>query len=378
MDAYRDYLHGSRGEWSVAKNAYVALRSGWFSTRSAAYLASGKPVVVQDTGWSAHYPTGDGLFALRRRSTTRRRRSPQSSATTAATARRRARVARARAGGSRAGARAAAATTRGCDGRSGSSSPVAIAHAPINGGRLHVGVPAVRARLPAAGLRGPYVEHIDARDCIDGEWQPAPFAASANVAVFRRSSSASACGDSAALLQRDGEGCIGLLAPRRAGVGGRCRPVRQPVGRFHLRDILRAARRRVYVDLDPGFTQIWQAQYGVDMNLPGHDAYAIGGPQPRRARLPRPDARPALADDPPAGRALRVAAAERRSARPTRRSPTGAATRRSSGRDVVRAEVGRVPAPHRAAAPSPCRLEICLAIHPDEPDLPRLRRTAGG
>jgi len=64
MAQYQGYLQRSRGEWSVAKNAYVALRSGWFSTRSAAYLAAGKPVVVQDTGWSAHYPTGAGLFAF--------------------------------------------------------------------------------------------------------------------------------------------------------------------------------------------------------------------------------------------------------------------------------------------------------------------------
>ncbi|MFN8643256.1 MAG: ABC transporter ATP-binding protein [Candidatus Binatia bacterium] len=64
MDVYQDYLRGSRGEWSVAKQVYVALRSGWFSTRSAAYLASGRPVVVQDTGWSAHYPHGEGLFAF--------------------------------------------------------------------------------------------------------------------------------------------------------------------------------------------------------------------------------------------------------------------------------------------------------------------------
>jgi hypothetical protein len=64
MGEYRRYLQASRGEWSVAKQIYVALRSGWFSTRSAFYLASGKPVVVQDTGWSAHYPTGAGLFAF--------------------------------------------------------------------------------------------------------------------------------------------------------------------------------------------------------------------------------------------------------------------------------------------------------------------------
>lgn len=65
LEAYRDYLRQSRGEWSIAKNAYVASRSGWFSTRSAAYLALGKPVVVQDTGFRPYYPTGEGLFAFR-------------------------------------------------------------------------------------------------------------------------------------------------------------------------------------------------------------------------------------------------------------------------------------------------------------------------
>jgi hypothetical protein len=64
MTAYRDYIAGSRGECSIAKNVYVALRSGWFSTRSAAYLACGKPVVVQDTGFPAHVETGPGVQAF--------------------------------------------------------------------------------------------------------------------------------------------------------------------------------------------------------------------------------------------------------------------------------------------------------------------------
>ncbi len=64
LDDYRRYLQGSRGEVSVAKNAYVATRSGWFSTRSAAYLASGRPVVLQDTGFSRHVPIGPGLHAF--------------------------------------------------------------------------------------------------------------------------------------------------------------------------------------------------------------------------------------------------------------------------------------------------------------------------
>ena len=64
MADYRDYVVGSRGEVSIAKNAYVATRSGWFSTRSAAYLAAGRPVVLQDTGFSAHLPLGPGLHAF--------------------------------------------------------------------------------------------------------------------------------------------------------------------------------------------------------------------------------------------------------------------------------------------------------------------------
>ena len=64
MDAYRNHLSNSRGEWSIAKNAYVASRSGWFSDRSAAYLALGKPVVLQDTGFRGYYPVGEGLIAF--------------------------------------------------------------------------------------------------------------------------------------------------------------------------------------------------------------------------------------------------------------------------------------------------------------------------
>ena len=65
MDRYRDFIGSSRAEWSVAKQAYVATESGWFSCRSACYLAMGKPVVVQDTGFSRVYPQGEGVFGFR-------------------------------------------------------------------------------------------------------------------------------------------------------------------------------------------------------------------------------------------------------------------------------------------------------------------------
>jgi hypothetical protein len=61
---YRDFIHGSRAEFGVAKHTYVANRTGWFSDRTACYLASGRPALVQDTGWSAHLPAGDGLLAF--------------------------------------------------------------------------------------------------------------------------------------------------------------------------------------------------------------------------------------------------------------------------------------------------------------------------
>ena len=62
--AYPDYIRNSRAEFTVAKDQNVRLRSGWFSERDACYLASGKPVVAQDTGFSDILPTGEGLFGF--------------------------------------------------------------------------------------------------------------------------------------------------------------------------------------------------------------------------------------------------------------------------------------------------------------------------
>lgn len=61
---YQRYIAGSQGELSVAKQVYVALRTGWFSCRTACYLAAGRPAVVQDTGFSLQVPVGDGLLAF--------------------------------------------------------------------------------------------------------------------------------------------------------------------------------------------------------------------------------------------------------------------------------------------------------------------------
>jgi hypothetical protein len=64
LDSYREFIQSSRAELSVAKSGYVKSRSGWFSDRTACYLASGKPAVVQSTGFEWRLPAGEGLLTF--------------------------------------------------------------------------------------------------------------------------------------------------------------------------------------------------------------------------------------------------------------------------------------------------------------------------
>lgn len=64
MDVYHRYVDTARGEFTVSKDAVVRTKSGWFSDRSVCFLAAGKPVVTQETGFSKYIPTGQGLFAF--------------------------------------------------------------------------------------------------------------------------------------------------------------------------------------------------------------------------------------------------------------------------------------------------------------------------
>jgi hypothetical protein len=61
---YRQFVRGSKAEFGLAKSGYVDSRCGWFSDRSVCYLAAGRPVVAQETGFSDYLPTGEGLFAF--------------------------------------------------------------------------------------------------------------------------------------------------------------------------------------------------------------------------------------------------------------------------------------------------------------------------
>jgi hypothetical protein len=62
---YRDYIRSSKGEFTVAKDQYVRLNTGWFSDRSACYLAAGRPVITQETGFTKNYGGDAGLLAFR-------------------------------------------------------------------------------------------------------------------------------------------------------------------------------------------------------------------------------------------------------------------------------------------------------------------------
>jgi hypothetical protein len=62
---YRSFIYQSFAEFSVAKETYIKSNSGWFSGRSACYLAAGKPVITHETEWSKYIPAGTGLLAFR-------------------------------------------------------------------------------------------------------------------------------------------------------------------------------------------------------------------------------------------------------------------------------------------------------------------------
>jgi hypothetical protein len=64
LSCYRSYIQKSRGEFTVAPDQYVRPKTGWFSDRSACYLAAGRPVITQETGFSKFLPTGRGLFGF--------------------------------------------------------------------------------------------------------------------------------------------------------------------------------------------------------------------------------------------------------------------------------------------------------------------------
>ncbi len=248
----------------------------------------------------------------------------------------------------------------------------AIAHHPLGGAGNTWAFLQYVLGLRRLGFETYYVEHIDGQHCIDDDWKPAPFATSANARYFRDVMEQFGVLEHAALLEGDGPGHVGLP---RAAVERLARHTDLFInmsGRFHIAAVLGAVRRRLYLDLDPGFSQIWQEQYGVDMNLPGHDVYVTVGLNLRAPACPLPTCGIQWQTTLPP-----VVLSEWSSTHPAGDAYTTVADWRGYSpvewRGVwygQKAEefVRIIELPRRVSA----RLELCLAIHPDEPDRIRL------
>ncbi len=219
------------------------------------------------------------------------------------------------------------------------------------------------------GFETYYVEHIETKNCIDEEWKPASFAASANVAFFCAVMERFALTEHAALLEWMGEAHAGLARRDVERLAHDTDLFINLSGRFHMASVLSAARRRMYLDLDPGFVQIWQEQYGVDMNLRGHDVYVSVGLNLGASDCPLPTCGiqwhttlpPVVLDEwttsePPGSSYTTVA--DWRGYSPVEWRGVWYGQKAEEFMRIIQLP-RRVPVP----------LELCLAIHPNEPDL---------
>jgi len=248
----------------------------------------------------------------------------------------------------------------------------AIAHHPFGGAGNTWAFLQYVLGLRRLGCEVLYVEHLAPGSCWDADWKPTAFACSANAAYFAGIAERHGLSDSMALLEQEGDAHVGPSRREVAEwVDGADLFVNMS-GRFHLRDILRAARRRLYLDLDPGFTQVWQGKYGSDMNLAGHDVFATVGLNLGKPVCPFPTLGLEWHHTPPP-----VVLSEWETEQPPGEAYTTIADWR--GYSPIEWEgawygqkseefVKIIDLPRRTA----CALELCLAIHPDEPDLPRL------
>jgi len=249
----------------------------------------------------------------------------------------------------------------------------AIAHHPLGGAGNTWAFLQYVLGFRRLGFETYYVEHIEAQHCIDDDWKPAAFSASANARYFRAVMDRFALRDHAALLEWDGSGHVGLTQPAVEQLARDTDLFINMSGRFHLHSVLGAVRRRLYLDLDPGFVQIWQAQYDVDMNLRGHDVYVTVG-----LNLGAPDCPMPTCDIQWQTTLPPVVLSEWTTASPP--GPAYSTVADWRGYSPVewrgvwygqKAEEFRriIDLPRRVSAP----LELCLAIHPDEPDYAALQ-----
>ncbi|MGH7870889.1 MAG: glycosyltransferase [Candidatus Binatia bacterium] len=218
------------------------------------------------------------------------------------------------------------------------------------------------------GFETYYVEQLSPQDCIDDNENRTNFRASANVRHFRALMENFNLLEQASLLDSSGTGHVGLS---RAEVETLARDVDLLVnisGRLNFVSIVGAVRRRMYLDMDPGYTQIWQEQYGVDMNLRGHDVYVTIGLNLGKPDCPLPTCGirwektlpPVVLEEwqttlPPGKNYSTIA--DWRGFEPVQWRGVWYGQKADEFKRIIKL-------PHRVAVP----LELCLFIHPDESD----------
>lgn len=248
----------------------------------------------------------------------------------------------------------------------------AIAHHPLGGAGNTWAFLQYVLGFRRLGCETYYVEELEVQSSIDDDWARVPFAASANARYFREVMHRFGLTDHAALLESDGSEHVGLSHREVEQLAADADLFINMSGRFHRAPVLGAARRRMYLDMDPGFVQIWQEQYGIDMNLRGHEVYVTVGLNLGAAGCPLPTCGvhwettlpPVVLDEwqthTPPGDAYSTVADWR---------GYGPVEWRGVWYGQKAEEFMRLlELPRRVSVP----LEICLAIHPDEPDRPRL------
>jgi hypothetical protein len=279
-EAFRDYISGSAAELSVAQGVYVDTKCGWFSDRSARYLAAGRPVVVQDTGFGRHLPVGEGLFAFR---------TPDDAATAARE------VARDLAAHSRAARQIAAEyfdarvvlngfLERALASRAGHrpstnadrARPVIvsgmIASVPGRGGATWAVLQYVLG-LRQLGREFHFVEEV-----APAALTPAgvPLERSDNARYFAAVARAFGLERHATLVLSGTHETIGLPYRELTRLRDRAGVLVNLSGVLADPELMRRVPIRLYVDLDPAFTQLW-ASDGVEMRFGGHTHFATVG-----------------------------------------------------------------------------------------------------
>jgi hypothetical protein len=151
-----------------------------------------------------------------------------------------------------------------------------VANKHLNGGETWIFLSWI-AGLARLGCRVYFVEQIEPSACVDDEGRPAPFERSANRAYFDRVMQDFGLAESASLILGRGEATSGLAFADVLDVGAGADLLVNHAGHVDNPELMRAIRRKAYVDQDPGFTQFWQAAGHSGSRLAGHDVYFTVG-----------------------------------------------------------------------------------------------------